>query len=173
MDLIYQNPFRILGIPVTATEKEIAKQIGDMAIYADMGKPVEYDSDNFFSVKPNRNTESIQDAKQNIDQPNNKLFYSLFWFWENSNNTIDEMAFEELKNGNTEKAIEFWERETNKGITTQNRSNIKNLSTLQLGLSMRKGKFNKNQFYKSMLLSGKFINDKSFQYYTNLQKWLI
>ena len=44
MDLIYQYPFRILGIFVTATEREIAKQIGNMAIYAEMGKPIEYDS---------------------------------------------------------------------------------------------------------------------------------
>ena len=54
MDLIYQNPFRVLGIPVTATDREIVKQISDMAIYAEMGKPIEYDSDNFFSIKPNR-----------------------------------------------------------------------------------------------------------------------
>ncbi|ODS30261.1 MAG: hypothetical protein SCARUB_04636, partial [Candidatus Scalindua rubra] len=59
MDLIYQNPFRILGIPVTATDREIAKKISDIAIYADMGKPIEYDSDNFFSVKPNRSVEHI------------------------------------------------------------------------------------------------------------------
>ena len=163
MDLIYQNPFRILGIPVTATEKEIAKQIGDMAIYADMGKPVEYDSDNFFSVKPNRNTDSIQEAKQKIDQPNNKLFYSLFWLWENSNNTIDEMAFEELKNGNVEKAIEFWEREIKNGITAQNKSNYKNLSVLRLGLSVQNGKLDKNLFINSLSLSGEFLANGHFE----------
>ena len=72
-----------------------------------MGKPIEYDSDNFFSVKPVRTPESIQEAKQKINLPNDKLFYALFWFWENSSNTVDEMAFDELKNGNHEKAIEF------------------------------------------------------------------
>jgi len=30
MDLIYQNPFRILGIPVTATDRGIVKHIGEM-----------------------------------------------------------------------------------------------------------------------------------------------
>ena len=144
MDLIYQNPFRVLGIPVTATDREIAKQIGDMAIYAEMGKPIEYDSDNFFNEKPDRTTESIQEAKQKIDQPNDKLFYSLFWFWENSGNTVDEMAFEELKNGKIEKAIEFWERETKNGITAQNKSNYKNLSVLRLGLSVQNGKLDKS-----------------------------
>ena len=110
MDLIFQNPFRVLGLPVTATDREIAKQIGDMAIYADMGKTIEYDSDHFFPIKPTRTTESIQEAKQKIDQPNNKLFHALFWFWENSNNTIDEMAFEELTG---EELIKYFKGEEN------------------------------------------------------------
>ncbi|MBT4207674.1 hypothetical protein HOE22_04950 [Candidatus Woesearchaeota archaeon] len=97
MDIIYQNPFRVLGIPITATDREIAKQINDLAIYAEMNKLVEYDSDNFFSTKPNRTKEHLQEAKQKIEQPNSKIFYSLFWFWENTKNTIDVMAFEELK----------------------------------------------------------------------------
>jgi len=166
MDIIYQNPFRVLGIPVTATDREIVKQIGDMAIYAEMGKPIEYDSDNFFSIKPDRTTESIQEAKQRIDQPKNKLFYAMFWFWENSNNTIDEMAFEELKNGNIEKTIEFWERETKNGITSQNKSNHKNLSVLRLGLSAQNGKLNKNHFLNSLSLSGEFLANGHFEEFT-------
>jgi hypothetical protein len=163
MDLIYQNPFRVLGLPVTATDREIAKQIGDMAIYADMGKTIEYDSDLFFPIKPNRTTESIQEAKQKIDRPDNKLFYSLFWFWENSNNTIDEMAFEELKNGNIEKAIEFWERETEKGITSLNKSNHKNLFILRLGLSLQNGKLDKNHLLNSLSLSVEFFPSGHFE----------
>ncbi|MEK0337717.1 MAG: hypothetical protein QQN41_09830, partial [Nitrosopumilus sp.] len=129
--------------------------------------PIEYDCDHFFPVKPVRTTESIEEAKQKIDQPNNKLFYALFWFWENSNNTIDEMAFEELKNGNIEKAIQFWERETEKGITSQNKSNHKNLFTLQLGLSAQNGRLNKNHFLKSLSLLGKFLADSHFEEFTN------
>ncbi|MEK0337086.1 MAG: hypothetical protein QQN41_06595 [Nitrosopumilus sp.] len=167
MDLIYQNPFRILGLSVTATDREIAKRIGDMSIYADMGKPIEYDCDHFFPVKPVRTTESIEEAKQKIDQPNNKLFYALFWFWENSNNIIDEMAFEELRNGNIEKAIQFWKKEIEKGITSQNKSNYKNLFTLRLGLSVKNGKLNKNHFLKSLSLSGKFLANGHFEEFIN------
>jgi len=166
MDLIYQNPFRVLGIPVTATDREIAKQISNMAIYVEMGKTIEHDSDNFFSIKPDRTKESIQEAKQRIDQPNNKLFYAMFWFWENSNNTIDEMAFEELKNGNVGKAIEFWERETKNGITSQNKSNHKNLSVLLLGLSTQNGKLDKTNFLNSLSLSGEFLANGHFDEFT-------
>ena len=174
MDLIYQNPFRILGLPITATDREIAKRIGDMSIYADMGKPIEYNSDHFFPVEPVRTIESIEEAKQKIDQPHNKLLHALFWFWENSNNIIDEMAFEELKNGNIEKAIQFWKRETEKGITSQNKSNYKNLSTLYLGLSSQNlgltapnGKLNKENFLNSLSLSGEFLENIPLEEFTN------
>ena len=86
MDIIFQNPFRVLGLSVNATDREIAKQIDDLSIYTEMGKAIEYGSDNFFSAKPVRTPESIQEAKQKIDQPNSKLFYASFWFWEDSNN---------------------------------------------------------------------------------------
>ena len=44
MDIIFQNPFRVLGLSVDATDREIVKQIDDLSIYTDMGKLIEYDS---------------------------------------------------------------------------------------------------------------------------------
>ena len=167
MDIIFQNPFRVLGIPVTATDREIAKQINDIAIYAEMDKIIEYDSDNFFSIKPCRTSAHIQEAKQQIEQPNNKLFYSLFWFWENAHNTIDIMAFDELKNGNYEKAYEFWKKGVAKGITSENYSNLKNLSILILGLSTWKGKLKKGNFAISLSRFGKFFTNGHLENFAN------
>ena len=163
MELIYQNPFRILGLPINAKDREIVKRIGDLAIYTDMGKEIDYKADHYFPSKPIRTSESIEEAKQKIDQPSNKLFYALFWFWENSNNTIDEMAFEELQNGHVEKAIEFWEKAIENGITAKNRSNHRNLSTLRLGLSTQGGKLQKHTFLNSLSLSGEFLANGHFE----------
>lgn len=157
MELIHQNPFRVLGLCVTATDREIAKQISDIGIYADMGKEVVFDSDNYFSIPPIRTSEAINEAKQRIDQPYSKLFYSMFWFWQVKNNVVDDMAFEELKNGNYEKAISFWERETSNGITSKNVSNYKNLFTLLLGLSINDGLLDKPKFLTALVHSGSFL----------------
>jgi len=165
---IYHNPFRVLGLPITATDREIAKRISDLTIYMEMGKTKEFDFDQFFPIRPNRTKESIYDASQKIEQPDNKLFYSLFWFWENSANTIDEMAFEELKNGNVDKAIQFWEKATNNSITTQNSSNLKNLAVLFLGLSFKNGDLDRTQFLKSINLSGNFYSSCDFEEFINL-----
>jgi hypothetical protein len=168
MDLIYQNPFRVLGLPVTATDREIVKCISDLSIFMEMGKTKELDCDYFFPIKPYRTLESIYDASQKIEQPNNKLFYALFWFWENPTNTIDEMAFEELRKGNVDKAIQFWKKATENGVTTKNSSNHKNLSVLYLGLSFENGKLNKAMFLKSVSLSGRFLSNNHFEEFMKL-----
>lgn len=108
MNLINNNPYRILGLPITATEREIAKQINTLATYAEMGKIKSFDTDFPFLPSIKRTPETIEEAKKQIEQDDGKLLYSLFWFWKN--NSVDELAFEVLKEGNTDKAIAIWEK---------------------------------------------------------------
>lgn len=44
MDALLNNPFRILGLPTTATDKEIAKRVSDLIIYTEMGNKVSYET---------------------------------------------------------------------------------------------------------------------------------
>jgi hypothetical protein len=108
MNLINKNPFRILGLPITASEREIAKQINTLATFAEMGKTKSLDTDFPFLPSIERTPEAIEEAKKQIEQSENKLLFSLFWFWKN--NSVDELALEVLKDGNTEKAIGIWEK---------------------------------------------------------------
>ena len=39
MELVYQNPYRILGLAINAKEREINKRIDELATYAAMGNP--------------------------------------------------------------------------------------------------------------------------------------
>ena len=77
------------------------------------------------------------------------------------------MAFEELQNGNVEKAIEFWEKSIENGITAKNRSNHRNLATLKLGLSTHDGNLNKDTFLNSLSLSGEFLANGHFEEFTS------
>lgn len=108
MNLINNNPYRILGLPITATEREIAKQINTLSTYAEMGKFKEFDTDLKFLDKISRTPDEIEEAKKQIEQSESKLLYSLFWFWKTS--SADEIALEVLKEGNTNKAIAIWEK---------------------------------------------------------------
>jgi hypothetical protein len=108
MNLINYNPYRILGLPITAEEKEIARQINSLATSAWTGKKISLDTDFPFLSPIHRTTELIEEAKKQIEQDDGKLFNSLFWFWKN--NSVDELALEVLKEGNTSKAIDIWEK---------------------------------------------------------------
>jgi len=108
MNFINNNPYRILGLPLTASEREIAKQINTLSTYAEMGKKKSLETDFPFLTPIDRTPHSIEEAKKQIEQSESKLLYSLFWFWKN--NSVDELALEVLKEGNTNKAIGIWEK---------------------------------------------------------------
>ena len=108
MNLINKNPYRILGLPITASEREIARQINTLSTYAEMGKVKSFDTDFPFLPAVERTPHNIEEAKKQIEQRESKFLYSLFWFWKN--NSVDELAFEVLKEGNTNKAINIWEK---------------------------------------------------------------
>lgn len=108
MNLIFYNPFRILGLPITASEREIAKQMNTLATYAEMGKVKSFDTDFSFLPSVRRTSETIEEARKQIEQSESKFLYSLFWFWKN--NSVDELAFEILREGNTDKATGILEK---------------------------------------------------------------
>ena len=108
MKHICNNPFRILGLPITASEREIAKQTNMLTTYSEMGKAKPIDSDFPFLPPTHRTSEAIEEAKKQIEQSENKMLSSLFWFW--NNNSVDELALEVLREGNTDKAISIWEK---------------------------------------------------------------
>ncbi len=117
MEAIFNNPFRVLGLPITATERQIAKRVSDLEIYTDLGKPIKYETDFDFIPDVKRTPESIREAYSRIERPDGKVLYSFFWFYKKSN--VDGMCFDLLAKGNVEKAIELWERnqeESNKNI---------------------------------------------------------
>ncbi len=116
MNLIYNNPFRIIDLPITANEREIAKQINTLTTYAEMGKTKAFNNDFPFLPSVNRTAQTIEEAKKQIGQSESKLLYSLFWFWKNNHD--DELAIEVLKEGNTIEAIEIWEKAINSNKET-------------------------------------------------------
>lgn len=109
MNNIYNNPFRILGLSLTASEREIAKQVNKLSTLLEMGKEISLlDTDFPFLPSIVRTPEHIEEAKKRLDQSESKILFSLFWFWNNS--SVDSLVFELLKEGNTEKAITIWEK---------------------------------------------------------------
>jgi len=131
MDIIKNNPYRIIGILSNATAKEIQSRKGKITAYAKVGKQVTSDFDFPLFNSIEREHDKIEKAFSAIQQSKEMLENSLFWFL--NTNSFDETAINYLKNGDKEKAIEIWKKvTTEKEVTPKNYSCFNNIGTLKL-----------------------------------------
>ncbi len=112
MDLVLRNPFRILGLPVTASSREIAKRVSDLEMFAELGKDKTYPYDFPDLGGIDRSMESIKDAARRIELPEMRVFHSFFWF--RDGDTVDELAFECLTNFELLEADGVWTKQFEK-----------------------------------------------------------
>ena len=130
MELIQKNPYRIIGILSNASERELQKQKAKITAYAKVGKEIKLEDFDFLG-DISRTEDSVNKAFSNIEQNQDKVKYSLFWFL--NANPFDNVAIEQLKNGYEEKAVGIWEKVTkDKDVSFNNFSSFNNLGTYKL-----------------------------------------
>lgn len=131
MKSITNNPYRIAGILANSSEKDILKQKSKIKRFSEVGKDITSEYDFPFLTSLQRSTIIIDKAFSDIEQNQNKVAHSLFWF--TNLNAIDNTAIQHLITGNKEKAIEIWEKLTDeKEVTSKNFSAFNNIGTLCL-----------------------------------------
>ena len=138
MNLIINNPYRILGLLVGSSAAQQNRQISRLKMYIEAEQEPEQDF-SFPSLGINkRSIEKIESAASKLNLDADKMLYSLFWFY-NGNPITDEPAFDALREEGTEEAPEIWrnlaindEDDTFNPITKRNASAYHNLSTFYL-----------------------------------------
>lgn len=131
MDLIHNNPYRVLGVLASASEKDKLRLINKATKLISIGKQVDSDFDFPFLINTERSESTFRKASSSIEQNQDKVNNSLFWFLKA--NPFDETAINYLKNGDKDKAVDIWSRVTDgKAITSRNFSCLSNLGTLKL-----------------------------------------
>jgi len=166
MNIITHNPFRILGLTGNATERELQKQINLIKRYAEVGKSKSFDYDFEFIGDFTRNSDDVQEASNRIEQAHKKLLFSLFWFVKN--NQLDEIAFNNLKETETDKAIEIWNKTLKEEITTKNYSSYLNLSTLYIALSTIADQIDLQKLQVGISLKANLIHSESLKDFSKL-----
>ena len=154
VSLILTNPYRILGLQATASRREMTKRIDDLLARVEIGKFKNYPLDCEKDYPLFRNQETINHAIHQLENEENKLFHSLFWFI--SCDSVDELALECLENGLYDKAGEFWQKQIEKTDTPQ-ASWLINYSTLLLLKSSDSLLF-ENYIKKAMQLLGQALS---------------
>ena len=125
MNIYDENAFRILGLPVTASRRDIIRRVEEMQTLMTIGKTPYYHSDISWIGEFHRNEESVKRALQVLENPNTKLVHLLSWFWIIDKH--DDLAIDALNNGDIDKAVNIWSATARK----KDSHHKKNLATLE------------------------------------------
>ena len=156
MKSILNNPYRIAGILANCSEKDILKQKSKIKRFSEVGKEITSEYDFSFLNSLQRTNSIIDKAFSDIEQNQNKVVHSLFWF--TNLNPVDNTAIQHLISGNKEKAIEIWNKLTDdKEVTPKNFSAFNNIGTLYLLDE------SKEEIKKGIIVKIKLIESDSFK----------
>jgi hypothetical protein len=156
MQIIQNNPYRIVGLLVGATAAEQKKQLTRLQRFLEAEQTPE-DNYSFPALgKLHRTLESVGDASSKLNLDSDKMAAALFWFYK-GNDITDEPAFDALKDGNIDEALAIWSKMTaSASVTQRNASAYSNLATLYLstallgtGIQLEKGITLKLKFLES------------------------
>lgn len=108
MALLLKNPFRVLGLPVTASAREIAKRASDLETFAEMGKHKTYPQDYSVLGAIDRSVPAVKEAVRSIEKTQDRLLHSLFWF--RSIDAVDATALDSFIGGSLGQAIQLLDK---------------------------------------------------------------
>jgi hypothetical protein len=132
MNLIINNPYRILGILAGVPAREQERQTRRLKQYIEAEQETPVDCSFPILGTLHRTIESITDAVSKLNLDSDKINAAMFWFY-NGNEITDEAAFEALENEDLTTAINIWTKQTeSNAVTERNASAFQNLSTLLL-----------------------------------------
>ena len=160
MNLILNNPYRILGLLVGAKAAEQARQISKIKTYIDAEQdiPKELLENSFrFLGEVCRTMDTVNDAVSKLNLDSDKMAAALFWFYK-GNEITDEPAFDALNDGDFDTAFETWNKLVSAGLVSQrNASAYNNLSNLYLGGFLDGTDIASNIFRHGILFKLQFI----------------
>jgi len=108
IDIIFNNPFRIIGLPSNAKETEILKQVNYLRTFIELGKTPKIDMEVSCFPSCNRTLKSIEEAQGKIEQSENRFLNSFFWY--SNEDSVNQLALDVLSEGKIKKSIALWEK---------------------------------------------------------------
>lgn len=107
-DLFRRNAFRITGLSVDATTREVTRHADKLKMLAELGQDPHTQSA-AFPMKPPPSLDEIREAIQKLKDPEKRVIDEFFWFWpEEFGNSESDPAMQALAKGDSAKAIDIW-----------------------------------------------------------------
>lgn len=134
-DLYRRNSFRVLELPVDATQKEVTRRKQMVEMAAANGVALPAGPGRSFPLEPAPDEFTIRDAVQRLGDPERRLVDEFFWFWpQEPGQSKSDPGLQHLNQGNHERASEVWsQQEANHGdhVATHNLAVLNHLLALQ------------------------------------------
>lgn len=109
MNILQNNPYRMLGVFANTSVKERVASLNKMKAYLMVGKTISFPLDiSQYLHSIDRTTDSVLDANSKLTLPIDQIHYAQFWFVKST--VEDEIAFNYLFSGNMDKAVEIWSK---------------------------------------------------------------
>ena len=108
LNIYRENPFRITGLPVDATAKEIARHADKLKQMEELGYG-EKANTAAFALNPPPTIDQIREAMQRLKEPERRLIDEFFWFWPKMfGESANDSAIQALLKGEMSQAYEIW-----------------------------------------------------------------
>lgn len=109
MNILQNNPYRLLGVYSNSPTKERLANHNRMKAFLKVGKPVSFPLDLLqYLTSINRTETSVVEAEAKLTLPKDQILYAQFWFVKAT--PLDEVAFKHLLSGEIDKAEEIWQK---------------------------------------------------------------
>ena len=113
MNLVFQNPFRTLGLLAGASSRDIAQRVAELRVRAAVGQVPVFVHDQPGWPAIDRSLSAVEAAAAAVEDSEGRWFHGLFWF--RANDPIDELALESLSAGRATQALRLWDQRIARG----------------------------------------------------------
>ncbi len=107
-ELFRTNAFRITGLPVDATMREITRHTDKLKMMEELGQGKSVHT-GAFAFKTPPTVDQIRDAIQRLKDPEQRIIDEFFWFWpKESGRSAFDPAIKALEGGDADAAFDIW-----------------------------------------------------------------
>ena len=129
-----RNLFRVLGLPVNASPKDVQQQQNRRKIQEKLGIAASAHHGGPLVLEPPPTEEDIRAAMERLNRPVDRLLDELFWFWPTNGSVAGDPALKAVEQGNVDKAAKLWTEQAELGgqreIATHNLAVLDHLVAL-------------------------------------------
>ena len=126
----FHDAFRITGLPVDASTRDIKRRVDDLKAAAEMGDDDD-EHTHAFALNPPPEVDHIREAAQRLHDPERRIIEEFFWFWpQESGQSGSDRALTALRNGDKDTAFKVWSAATQDDEETPSISAKHNLAVM-------------------------------------------